>query len=269
MSAADWSVPIVNGRPDRLPFKLPEFWPQNVPTWFAAVEALFASERITSQWAKFSHLVFALPSDLSKDLCGHLLNSNSSAPYDRLKNAVLKITYYNTPPKIVHANANNKVPSEVLRQPRNSGSANNPNQSVIKQHFGQPTPHRILKALVPRQNEVPPRGRDYLSDLTTEINKAGAPTPVRTLSPESVPSLRQIQSDILRLQAQVATISTRRSRTRGRSLPRCHQRSGSRRGEPRRQEWCWYHRSFGANARMCTSPCQFNVERTTMAAISP
>ncbi|VDN11638.1 unnamed protein product [Dibothriocephalus latus] len=253
---------------DQQTFTLPEFWPQNVSTWFAAVDALFTSEGITSQWKRFSHLAFALPPGISTDLCGKVLTSNPSAPYDQLKSAVLKVgSRETTPPQPSNRNSRYEVSSEVSRPTRNSRvAANDPEESKREQNFLRRLSHRIQKVSSPRQNEVILEDTPGYLEVGI-VGDASDPKPARTLSPEPAPTLRQIQSDILRLQAQVAIISSGRLR-RAQSLPRSRQRSKSRRRGLKRQTWCWYHQSFGVNAKMCNHPCQFNTDQAIMASSS-
>lgn len=49
-----------------LPLRLPPFWPKNPQVWFTQVEAHFHLRKITTQIARFYHVVASLPPQVAR-----------------------------------------------------------------------------------------------------------------------------------------------------------------------------------------------------------
>ncbi|XP_064462352.1 uncharacterized protein LOC135372820 [Ornithodoros turicata] len=72
--------------------RLPPFWSHNATVWFLQVECQFALSGITSQLAKFRHVVSVLPQEVAAQLIDVLTAPPAANPYDALKAALLERT---------------------------------------------------------------------------------------------------------------------------------------------------------------------------------
>ncbi|XP_065294398.1 uncharacterized protein [Dermacentor albipictus] len=69
---------------------LPRSWPENPRLWFMQIDTRFQRRRITSQTARYLHVVAALSSDIAGAIDDLLAATPSAATYDDLKRIVLQ-----------------------------------------------------------------------------------------------------------------------------------------------------------------------------------
>jgi len=76
------------GRAEERYFKLPEFWPSSIATWFVVAQAQFELRGVNSHRARLALVTSILPEASAKKVT-HLLQSPSATCYDDLKKALL------------------------------------------------------------------------------------------------------------------------------------------------------------------------------------
>ena len=79
-------APVIN----TVGMKLPPFWPKDPDTWFAQVEAQFATCGITAEKTKFDYLVASLSPDAASEVRDLILAPPTETPYTHLKAAIIK-----------------------------------------------------------------------------------------------------------------------------------------------------------------------------------
>ena len=71
---------------------LPPFWDENIPLWFAQVEATFILKKVTNDKSKFFHVITALKQDLANLIEDMILNPPTERPYMTLKITLIERT---------------------------------------------------------------------------------------------------------------------------------------------------------------------------------
>ena len=72
--------------------KLPPYWAADPQVWFAQIESLFATRRITSQLTMFHHVIGSLSPEYAAEVRDLILRPPSTVPFDTLKAALIKRT---------------------------------------------------------------------------------------------------------------------------------------------------------------------------------
>ena len=70
--------------------KLPTFWPKEIDTWFAQVEAQFATRGISVEKTKFDYLVASLPPEAATEVRDLILTPPTDEPYTQLKTTLIR-----------------------------------------------------------------------------------------------------------------------------------------------------------------------------------
>ena len=70
--------------------KLPQFWQGNPEVWFAQVESVFNTRKITTQKTKFDYVIQALDNFTADRVQGIVLSPPDTTPYDAIKKALVK-----------------------------------------------------------------------------------------------------------------------------------------------------------------------------------
>lgn len=244
---------------------LPSFWPQNPAAWFTHVEAIFTLRRITSQQAKFYHAVSALSTEVVAEFYDVVAEPHETTPYDCFKTTVLHRTSVSVHKRLQQLlneeELGDRRPSELLRRMRwlLSDSRLDANSPLLRELFLQRLPQNVVIALATAPDDLP---LDKLAELADRVVDYSARGTVAQASTVPLSQLEDRQSRLEQLVDVLAeTVNTLRPPSRPRRRDRdCHSRLSPRSSScssPRRRDYCWYHRNFGASARQCRSPCSW------------
>ena len=109
-----------NGSIDAISIKLPPYWPADPALWFAQIEAVFGTRRITSQVAKFQHVVGNLSPEYAVEVRDLLVSPPESNPYDALREALVRRTQESESKRLrqlmVSEELGDRKPSQLLRR---------------------------------------------------------------------------------------------------------------------------------------------------------
>lgn len=72
--------------------RLPKFWPADPQVWFGQVESQFITARVTSQVAKFHHVIAAQPPEVATEVRDFVIATPEDRPYDELRSALIQRT---------------------------------------------------------------------------------------------------------------------------------------------------------------------------------
>ncbi len=214
---------------------LSAFWPNEPLAWFRTAEAQFRLNNITDSQRKYDYALSRMPDDVIVQLLDLMddLEGNNVNPYERLKERL--ITTF--------------VPSVWEKARR-----------IIKHPpLGDQRPSVLMSQMLAL---LPPGENAGVLFLTMFLDRL--PQNIREhLATRNFDSAREMAAHADRLwdarppdAAALAALSLEHRRSpspspRGRSPRRGTKRSGS----PYPSQFCFYHKTFGQNARNCNPPC--------------
>ncbi|CAN7938400.1 unnamed protein product, partial [Ixodes hexagonus] len=250
-----------------VPFKLPPFWVKNPRMWFLQVEAQFQLRHITSSLTKYFHIVSSLPPEVADEVDDLLASPPATEPYEQLKTTILaqKTTSERTRLQELLAaeELGDRRPSQMLHRMRQlfGDQSVDSNIPLLRELFLQRLPKQIVVVLAATDDMI----LDKLAQVADRGADYSTPAPVAAVA---APSAHFFQGRLEeRLDEIAATLVEMRpidppdreaSDTRSSSLrPRYP-------SPPKSQDnACWYHRTFGSDARRCHEPCSWSKNKKT------
>lgn len=248
-------VPVVGN------LRIPEFLPEDPEVWICQLEAIFQNAGITSQSAKYTQLVAAIPRSLISDVRDLILHPPKQNPYSTLKNALLTRASDSEEKRIkqlLHsAELGDRKPSQLLRHMQQIAGNLPLDCTLLKQLWLQRLPDTVRAILSVLADKT------SLEDLAATADKAFESFPQSSAYAISCPTQCCAQQDLIeRLDALTLKVD---SLTEAQSQPR-------RRHSPKRSNFynnncrsytsgtpiCWYHQQYKSKARKCIQPCMFN-----------
>ncbi|PIK36447.1 hypothetical protein BSL78_26725 [Apostichopus japonicus] len=248
--------------------RLPPFYPNDPALWFGQVESLFVTRRITSQDTKFAFVISSLQPEVAQEIRDILLTPPSKNRYDFLKSELIKRTSQSEQKRLrqllTTEDLGDRKPSQLLRRMYQLLGDQQLESSILKQLFLQRLPTNVQLILASTSEQVDIHGLASLADKILEVT----PSPVVAAVVDSVPAIAatpqvaqtSISPDTTHLVALVdklslqveeltRTVQQLKQRSRSRSRPRGRSPAGN-------PSFCYFHNSFGDNARKCRPPCK-------------
>ncbi|KAF0298941.1 hypothetical protein FJT64_003712 [Amphibalanus amphitrite] len=252
-------------------FRLPAFAPDEADLWLLQVECAFDVAGIADPVTKFKLLVANLPTNVAAQVRDVIV----SAPGDfdglctALRQRLAQSRASRLEALLRHQQLGDRSPSQLLRDMRGQLSTagdSSVDSGLLRTLFLQRLPQsaRAALSLLP---EATPLAE--LAEAADRFLEASRPTgAVSAVGANSSPAPAATTGDgdlaaaIASLSAVISRLDTSHRRLEGavagrRSRPGTPRR-GSRSSSPSRDEredYCWYHRTYGARARKCTGPC--------------
>lgn len=239
--------------------RLPTFWRHAPEQWFVHAEAIFHNQRIKSDLSRVNHVVASLDEDGIRTVADLL---GLEASYASIKSRL--IAAYVVPPAtrfrsiVQPGGLGDRRPSQLLREMR-SGPTDGIGEKALKEFWLQKLPPAIRTVVISLDGDL-----DSVAERADRIMDATSHDIASVSTYADTDRLRAIENSILTLTTQIAALATtqanqhRTSRSNTQSMShRSRSRSKSR---PRDDNWCFYHNTFGTNARKCRDPCTFRSE---------
>lgn len=240
--------------------RLPNFWRHAPEQWFVHAEAIFHNQRIRSDLSRVNHVVASLDEDGIRTVADLL---GPEAKYDLVKSRI--IAAYVVPPAarfrsiVQPGGLGDRRPSQLLREMR-SGPTDGIGEKALKEFWLQKLPPAIRTVVISLDGDLDSVAEraDRIMDATTSHDIASVSTYGDT------DRFRAIENSILALTTQIAALATAQANQHRTSRPTTQstsRRSRSRsKSRPRNDSWCFYHNTFGTEARKCRDPCTFRSE---------
>ena len=229
--------------------KLPDFWPSDPELWFAQVEAQFDAQGITSERTKFGHVVRVLPAQYASEVRDVILQPPEN-PYTTIKAELQKRVCPSRRQQLqqlIHVeDLGDRKPSQFLRHllKLRGGTMDEANgDEMFRELFLQKLPLavRTTLAIFPKTTSL-----SDLADVADSMAEVQGPqdTQAQVLELRENPGLAEIRLELNKIWREVQS---------QRDSVRNHDRTTS-------SGLCWYHERFGANAKKCREPCNYNQQ---------
>lgn len=247
--------------------KLPVFWTDRPALWFVQVDAQFALARITQPATMYRHVVAQMDSRVAAEVEDILTGPASGQTYDNLKKALIERLSLSEERRInqllAEEDIGDRTPSQFLRHLRAlAGSSTAVNDAVLKRIWTRRLPNHVTAILASQ----PDMDLDKLAPLADRVLEAapGVPGSVNAVSStpatEAVDKLTKMVEDLTKQVASLSKQSHSRSRSRSQSSNKGKKgrdnSSGASGSNP--SGFCWYHETFGEDARKCNKPCTYS-----------
>lgn len=276
--------------------KLPPFWVPYPAAWFVNVEAQFASRGVTQEKTKYEHVLQALPMEITCSILDFVSSiQDTETPYTDLKKILIERNSLSESKRLEQLLSGEEMgdrkPSDFYRYLKNlAGSSTSITAGLLKELW-----LRRLSSIVSAM--VKSSGKTDIKDLLEVADSVHETLQVQNFSVNAVASsssnntnmaMIELQLQNQRLQAEILEIRGKLSRSgysddrdrrsydslrgpssnrydnrgrfhnRGRSPNRFNNRGCSPPQNRNRDEFCYYHRTYGNRAQQCKPPCNFN-----------
>ena len=241
--------------------KIPPFWPADPAVWFAQVEAQFSNRGIVQSRTRFDHIIAALSPEVATEVRDLILHPPEENPYQLLKDALIQRTEASEQRRLqqllTSEELGDRKPSQLLRRMQQllGDSGPPPDSAFVRQLFLQRLPSSVRMVLASSSSTL---SLPQLAELADKILEVSTPPAVSSISQQDTSEMKQLTENLSRL---ISTLdgSLQRFRESTSRHSRASSRSPSNQRSPRSRSaspsLCWYHRTFGSNARKCKPPC--------------
>lgn len=250
----------------RVSVRVPPFWPEEPALWFAQVESQFALSRITTDETKFYYLVAQLDHQYAVEVKDIITNPPSTDKYLKLKTELMKRLSASQEKRVkqllMHEELGDRKPSQFLRHLCSLAGPSVPSDFLLTL-WSSRLPQNI-QTVIATQMDL---DKDKLGELADKVYEIAPSSPqVASTSSTQMPGYSDMAQQIAELTRQVSLLTTRLERTE-RSRPRSRQNRYNRsrsRSKPKQpppdHPHCFYHFTYGEQARKCKKPCNFDSE---------
>ena len=226
-----------------MPLRLPDFWEERPRQWFLHVEAVFKLRRISNDDDMFNHVVSALTSNATTRLTGLLTRPPSHDKYATIKSRLLRAF---VPAETERANRlfaisglGSRTPSELKEYIDELAGEDGP-EFIFKHFFLRQLPASVRAALANTPDDdfdafVEEADRVYLATLGADNNP--------------------------RLPAFTSPAHQGKKRA---TAAKPHSSAAGAQGSTGE---CYYHATYGPQARRCRAPCTYQDQGNAKAGV--
>lgn len=258
---------------ERMP--MPPFDKHNVEAWFTQLELRFVATKTISDDEKYTMLAVAIDSQLFGQVSPAATTAPDGQKYSKTKQLIIDTFAESETQRIEKLLSNMPIeqekPSVMLSKMRSvckNLSANM--QGIIKHRWLQALPDTARSFLA--MEEV--KNKDYSLDELARMadamwERSKKPTDnstvqeVRTKHSSEPSKIEKIELTLKKLTEQLAKLTSHRSRSMNRdSRSRSGSRSKSKETKQTAHSTCYFHRSFGSDAKQCRAPCNYGKQHS-------
>ncbi|KZC05428.1 hypothetical protein WN55_05458, partial [Dufourea novaeangliae] len=255
--------------------KLPPFWKQHPAFWFAQVETAFDLARVTSDLAKFRHVVVNLDGEIWPLVADLVAAPPSQGKYNSLKKRIIESFDESSESKLRRLLRGNVMgverPSVYLQRLRNLSSGQC-SDTVLRTLFLEQLPENVRAILAISEGtdlcklalqankiyEILGSGVSTVNevrDRRIEVDASSSPPSSAAANCSLRDQLEEITQRLRRLE----TRATRRGSPAGGSAHGNRSSSAHGKHSRSRDGFCRLHAKYGAQARRCFPPCRWSA----------
>ena len=223
--------------------KVPAFWPDSAEAWFVQVEAQFALKGVTTSLTKFYYCVSSFNQETANQVLDLIKSPPSSKPYEALKKRLLRLFALDDFQRYEAISSlplsGDMKPSKLMSSMLALLPVGHEPCFFLQGAFLKRLPADVHAHLL----------RDDFSDLISLALKADkiyqsrvASNPVYAVSSTPEDSINAVRS-------------SGSSRPRRSATPHASNRQDNRSQSP---TMCYYHRTWGSQAKKCRAPCSWS-----------
>lgn len=258
----------------RVGVRAPPFWPEEPGLWFSQMEGQFALANITTDATKFYHVLGVLDHRYVAEVKDIITNPPAANKYEKLKEELIKRLSASQERKVkqllMHEELGDRKPSQFFRHLQHLAGPAVP-EEFLKTLWSSRLPSNV-QTIVASQADLP---MDKMADLADKVHEI-APTSVQHVASAAVPvsstlmegmvaQISELTKQVALLNQQVSSTQTQRherSRRRSRSSNSRRRSTSRSRQPPENHPHCWYHYTYGSQAKKCRQPCQWSAENS-------
>jgi len=240
--------------------KLPPFWPKDPQLWFAQIEAQFTTRNITVSRTKFDYVVASLAPEYATEVRDLLLTPPEETPYEVLKIELTKRTSASEQRRLQQLltaeELGDRKPSQVLRRIQQllGDKAETMDATIMRELFLQRLPANVRMVLTPSAGAL---NLDQLAQLADRIVEASPTSTVAAAECTTANLTAQVNDLSKRLDELTLTLNNfSRPSQRSRSPSPWRRRRRFSTSSDDDDTLCWYHLTFGDQAKKCQPSCK-------------
>lgn len=229
--------------------KLPSFYIDDPETWFLQADAIFKAERIISQNTRFYKVFGQLPRQIITQIAD-LAETPGDAPYDALKKRLIEIFGATRSERIQetldHTQLGDQRPSQLLRKMRfQLGSS--VTEEILQVLWTRTLPLRVQTIIAAFDKEDLERKAE-IADQIINLSEQSTISPISN-EPQNI--IQDLQEQVRRLTKKLDMLQS--SKEYNHQMPT----ENKRRSFNNNDNFCYYHKRWGRQARNCQQPCQW------------
>lgn len=244
----------------------------NVRAWFEIAESEFR-ERNTSEADKFTALVSSLEDDVYESMCGAIVGIPRANRYQALKSLLVEhysLTRGQELRKLLSGlSIQGKKPSRLLAEMRSLAGSGRIDDEDLKTLFLEYLPNdvRMTLQVVPGDVNALATVADKIMEHRPTVDNRELMAAKKSDGNNEIAAVGKTENDSNNI---LAELVKRMSRLEARLKPTFRSRSRSRtnsrsrdssRNQTRGTKICFYHSRFGAKAKKCTEPCEWQKDK--------
>lgn len=249
---------------NRIGIRVPPFWPEKPKLWFCQLECQFNLNGITRDSTKFWYVVSQLDNRYVQEIEDIITTPPDTDKYEKVKTELINRLSCSQQQRIKqlleHEEMGDRTPSQFLRHLKNL-AGNTVQDEFLRTLWLNRLP-AVMQAILAAQADLTLTKVAEIADKIKESTSSSQPQVASVAASEELESLKE---QVKQLSLQIGELSRARSRDRKPS----RNSSGSRGPSFSRRRTdasvgdsgtCWYHRRYGARARKCKAPCNYQSE---------
>lgn len=233
--------------------KIGPFWKRDPELWFMQLEAQFTLSNVTVDTTKYNHLLAKLDADVLECCTDVIRNPPTTDKYKTVKARIIREYTSSAEDRIQQllrgTELGDRKPSQLLRDMKRLAGGIVTDDALLKTLWLQRLPETTQAVL---------KVTEDTTDVDTLAEQADKLACIVRNQPSAIMAVNNDQYGFDEMKAQIAALTAEISAIR-RQPPHFRnadqQRNGTRNND--NNDYCYFHRRFGAAARKCRDPCKF------------